>query len=45
MKKQLGTALLLSSLAISGTASAQQLADDVSDFGVWGADNLHRDVR
>ena len=37
MRKQFGTALLLSSLAITGTASAQQFADDVSDFGVWGA--------
>jgi len=36
MRKQFGTALLMSSLAIAGTASAQQ-ADDVSDFGVWGA--------
>ena len=37
MRKQFGTALLLSSLAISGTASAQQFADDIQDFGVWGA--------
>ncbi len=37
MRKQFWNTLLLSSLAISGTASAQQFADDVQDFGVWGA--------
>ncbi|SCY47260.1 DUF2490 domain-containing protein [Nitrosospira sp. Nsp13] len=35
-KIRISTALVLSGLVLSGPATAQQFADDVSDFAVWG---------
>ncbi|MGH8685743.1 MAG: DUF2490 domain-containing protein, partial [Nitrosospira sp.] len=36
-KKSIFSVLALFSLALSGPVAAQQFADDVQDFGTWGA--------